>query len=132
MATTFKHMRKIEHPRQIAHLLAASCTVVLVVILSAFTYSPQVNLEWWRWAGMVVLMYLTVFFLAWRAIEFFVHAKIKLMYRSIHAMDAEGEGKETPVTDTDLSGVQKEVEEWAQDKRSEIKFLKEQAEFRRD
>lgn len=113
-------------------MLAASCTVVLVVILLVFTYSPQVNLEWWRWAGMVTLMYLTVFFLAWRAIEFFVHGKIKLIYRSIHAMDAEDEGTETPVTDTDLSGVQKEVEEWAQDKRSEIKLLKEQAEFRRD
>ena len=124
---------KIENPNQIALFIAACSTVVGLVVLTIFGLIGDVNFPVWFWLFFLVLIFGSTFGVAWWGVEKFLHGKIQVLYRSIQSPDQTDEKIKDVTRARDMLGeVQKDVEEWASVKQSEIQTLKDQARFRRD
>jgi two-component system phosphate regulon sensor histidine kinase PhoR len=105
----------------------------VAVTLSAVNYYFQHS---WYYVGITFFVTLiTSFIVFYYLMEKYVHSKIKLIYKLIHNLklgrdlrDALGDHVSTdPIND-----VEKEVKEWAKEKKSEIEELRRQEKFRRD
>lgn len=107
--------------------------IAVAVALSVVNYYFQHS---WYYVGITFSVSLvTSFIVFYYLIERYVHSKIKLIYKLIHNLklgrdlrDALGDhlGAD-PIND-----VEKEVKEWAKEKKSEIEELRKQEKFRRD
>lgn len=123
---------KIENPNQVALFISICTTVIGLVLLLILELFLHVSMPLWAWGSYLVVGFAASFFISWWAVEKFLHGKIKLIYRSIHNPET-SEVKIKNASRRDALGeVQREVEEWASVKQSEIQTLKEQAKFRRD
>src|ERR1700733_7931272 len=105
----------------------------VAVTLSAVNYYFQHS---WYYVGITFFVTLiTSFMVFYYLMEKYVHSKIKLIYKLIHNLklgrdlrDALGDHVSTdPIND-----VEKEVKEWAKEKKTEIEELRKQEKFRRD
>lgn len=124
---------KIENPKQVALFIAVALTILGALILLVAQFAAEQRFPVWLWAVYMSLTMLTTYFLAWWSVENFLHGKIMLLFRSIHSTDTMDERLKEAARSKDILGdVQKDVEEWASVKQSEIQTLKEQARFRRD
>ena len=113
--------------------MAAGSTLVSLLGLWLCILWLGVTLPLWVWLIAIVLLFGVSFIVGWWAVEKFVHGKIKLIYRSIHNPElSEEKTKDATKSRDALAEVQRDVEEWASVKQSEIRTLKEQAQFRRD
>ena len=119
-------------PRRIAWISSIISTTFLGLIMALlFLYSGNEN--WLLFvlgllAGAVVSYVIFQF-----AIENFVHAKIKIIYKTIHQQKRALNQKEELDFSQDVIGkVNREVIEWASENRNEIASLREQAKYRRE
>ena len=105
----------------------------VAVTLSVVNYYFQHS---WYYVGITFFMTLiTSFIVFYYLMERYVHSKIKLIYKLIHNLklgrdlrDALGDHTSAdPIND-----VEKEVKEWAKEKKTEIEELRRQEKFRRD
>ena len=105
----------------------------VAVTLSAVNYYFQHS---WYYVGITFFVTLiTSFIVFYYLMEKYVHSKIKLIYKLIHNLklgrdlrDALGDH----VSSDPINDVEKEVKEWAKEKKSEIEELRRQEKFRRD
>lgn len=124
---------KFETPRQIALLLAVCVSLIMFGVLEIIEYVSGYDFELWVHVGFAMVSFGISFGLVWWAIEVFLNGKIKLLYRAIHSPELiETKVKDAAKKRDMLGEVQKEVEEWATDKQTEIQALKSQAQFRRE
>lgn len=124
---------KIDNPNQIALFIAASATLMGLIIITLFGWLAEVGFPIWFWLFFLVLIFASTFGVAWWGVEKFLHGRIQVLYRSIQSPDqTEQKLKDNPKGRDILGEVQKDVEEWATVKQTEIQALKEQARFRRD
>lgn len=124
---------KIQNPNQVALFIAGTITVIGLFILLAVQAFVARFMPLWGWLAFIMLSFSSSFALTWWAVETFIHGKIMTLYRSIHSPDKTEQRIREAIRSRDVLGeVQKDVEEWASVKQSEIQTLKEQAKFRRD
>lgn len=124
---------RIENPNQVALLVAVGATSASLMVLWMAATVLEVHISLWIWLLAIFLLFGLSFSIGWWAVEKFVYGKIKLIYRSIHNPTlSEEKTKDASRSRDALAEVQRDVEEWASVKKSEIATLKEQAEFRRD
>jgi two-component system phosphate regulon sensor histidine kinase PhoR len=114
-------------------LLVFICAAAVAVTLSAVNYYFQHS--WYYVSITFFVTLITSFIVFYYLMEKYVYSKIKLIYKLIHNLklgrdlrDALGEQISTdPIND-----VEKEVKEWAREKKTEIDELRKQEKFRRD
>ncbi len=124
---------RIENPNQVALLVAVGTTALSTAVLWFASMVLGARIDLWVWLVSILMLFGLSFGIGWWAVEKFVHGKIKLIYRSIHNPTlSEEKTKDASRSRDALAEVQREVEEWATVKKSEIATLKEQAQFRRD
>lgn len=121
-------------PKRIAYLSAlstAAAALISILVISLFFYKT-INFPFILICTVVlfVLAYAVFFY----SLEKFIHAKIKLIYKSIHKQKTGLKNQASEIDmDTDILGnVNKEVMRWADESREEIEQLREQAKFRRE
>ncbi len=119
-------------PRSVAILVAAATTLFTVLVVLGALYFLDVFLEWWFFPVLTFILFPLIFLLLDRLMERFIHHRIRLIYKTIHEQKGGSGPKEILSMDQDiLSEVEDEVRNWAENKRDEIKKLKEQESFRR-
>lgn len=126
-------------PRKLSLLLAAVVTLTYEIILLAAIFSRFFeSLPWLTFIIFLVfssvLLFLITFFLSEYLINKFIYSKIRLIYKSIHAVKSGR--KEPPVSVKNGKGsmerVQAEVEQWEAEKRDELEKLKMLEQYRRE
>jgi two-component system phosphate regulon sensor histidine kinase PhoR len=124
---------KIETPKEVALVIALVIALLTLVIFGVVHLFFAPDLPIFTFVVVLVVIFGAGYFIAWWAVETFLHGKILLLFRTIHSTDQTEEKFKDVVKAKDaLAEVQKDVEEWASVKQSEIQMLKEQAKFRRD
>lgn len=124
---------KIENPKEVAIIIAGAIAVISFLVILLTRFAMGVELSWMVSLLLLGLITGISYFVSWWSVETFLHGKIQLLFRSIHSTEQTEEKLRTAVKSKDaLAEVQKDVEEWASVKQSEIQTLKEQAKFRRD
>ena len=124
---------KIENPKEVAVIIAGAVTAASLLVILITHFLLGFTLPLLSWIAIIVLIFAAAYFTSWWAVETFIHGKIQLIFRSIHSTDETEEKLRDVVRSQDaLAEVQKDVQEWASVKQSEIQTLKEQARFRRD
>ena len=119
-------------PRRIAWISSIISTTFLGLIMALlFLYSGNEN---WLLFVLGLLAGAVVSYVVFQfAIENFVHAKIKIIYKTIHQQKRALNLKEELDFSQDVIGkVNREVIEWASENRNEIASLREQAKYRRE
>jgi len=124
---------KLANPKQIALFISLCLALIALCTLGLFATLIDISLPLWGWLTFVLICFAASFVLTWWSIEKFIYEKIKTLYASINSPDALASKIKDASKSRDVLGVvQKDVEEWATGKQSEIQSLKEQAKFRRD
>jgi two-component system phosphate regulon sensor histidine kinase PhoR len=120
-------------PRQVA--LLAACIVALagaaLFILASWLQQDAVD-PWWTlvWVLAIFAVAYGVFALA---IERFIHSRIKVLYRTVHELKrSKPEGTRAAMEGDVLGLVNREVQQWATERRAEISELHEREKFRRE
>ena len=120
-------------PRQVSLAAAAfvGLTVGAITQICLHFMEPEVS-PWW---GVAVgsIAFGATFFTLIAALERFIKARLQVLFRLVHDLKR---GKDEPQvfeTDRDVLGqVQATVEDWAAEKRTEIRDLKERERYRRE
>src|ERR1700743_2276480 len=115
--------------RVLVFINAAAVAVTLSAVNYYFRHS------WYDVAVTFAVTLFTSFVVFYYLIEKYIYSKIKLIYKLIHNLklgrdlrDALGEH----ISADPINDVEKEVKEWAREKKSEIDELRKQEKFRRD
>lgn len=120
-------------PRQVALIAAVVVALVAGALLGVANWSgaQQLDLSWSL--AIIILLFGVAYGAVSYGIDRFVHARLKLLYRTVH--DLRRSRKEDDRIDLrgDVLGkVNAEVSAWATERRTEIKELQEREEFRRE
>ncbi len=111
-----------------------SLNALLVSLAFAFIiYYFQRN--WFSFFISFAISFSLSFFLFYYLMERYVYSKIKIIYKLIHNLKLGKDVKDAlgaHVSDDPINDVQKEVKQWAFDKKLEIDALKDQEKFRRE
>ncbi len=119
--------------RQVA-VLAALVVAVCGGLLAGLAPDLQgaALAAWWPLI-CALLVFVIAFFTFQFGIERFVHDRIKVLYRTVHEVKRNRSvGDEGGMKGDVLSRVNEQVAEWASERRSEIKELRERENFRRE
>lgn len=120
-------------PRQVALIAAIVVALVAGALLGLANWSGAQELDL-RWSlAIIVLLFGVAYGAVSYGIDRFVHARLKLLYRTVH--DLRRSRKEDDRIDLrgDVLGkVNAEVSAWATERRTEIRELQEREEFRRE
>lgn len=108
-----------------------ACAVGLALALVNYYFQER-----WQYSLITLIVAFTISFTVFHTLfERYIYSKIKLIYKLIHNLklgkdlkDALGEH----VSDDPINDVEKEVRDWARDKKREIEALKNQEQFRRE
>lgn len=80
-------------------------------------------------AGSIAISFVSVRFVIYQ----FIYAKVKLIYKNIHELKLGSDEEEDLIAQSsDLKMVEREVSEWAEERKTEIRELKEREAFRRE
>ncbi|NQV51620.1 MAG: sensor histidine kinase [Flavobacteriales bacterium] len=124
---------KIENPKEVALLIASLVAGATLMVFLTVHFALGLALPIFTWVVILTIVFGSAYFISWWSVETFLHGKIQLLFRSIHSTEKTKEKLRDVVKLKDaLAEVQKDVEEWASVKQSEIQTLKAQAKFRRD
>jgi two-component system phosphate regulon sensor histidine kinase PhoR len=114
-------------------VLVLICAAAVALTLSILNYYFRHN--WYDVSITFGVTIITSFFVFYYLIEKYIYSKIKLIYKLIHNLklgrdlrDALGEH----ISADPINDVEKEVKEWARQKKTEIDELRTQEKFRRD
>ena len=120
------------------HDIARKISIYIYLVLTA-TLLPLVLYYTQGWKAMAVftVVMLVVFYAIWRLIkyniEYFVYRRIKLIYKTISRLKTNKFPQEDIDFNSDIIGdVNKGVMLWANQNKTEIEQLKEQAEYRKE
>ncbi len=124
---------RFERPVLLA--LFASIVAGLLGLSAALIYGDEVFDSRQIGPLLIVLatMSLSTFLASWYAADRFVYEKIKLIYKNIHELRSGSARDEDELAkSSDLELVQREVQEWSEEREREISDLREREEYRRE
>lgn len=121
-------------PRRIVWYSTATIVVGLAFLETLAYLIPALNRPVYHWVVVPLGTGLITYIILHQAVENFIYRKIKLIYKSIHALKStKGLADEVMRTAEDpISEVQAEVTEWAKAQAQVISTLQKQEQFRRD
>ena len=137
ISLSFNRVLSIKNPtpRQIAFYasLWSVGIAAVVMIISALLFLPPWEYKF-LWIFLIALLFFvcsyTIFLLL---LKKYIYRKVKLIYKTIHEKKLSSQEKKD-VVDVDsniIAEVEKQVEEWAEEKEQEVAQYKEWAEYRR-
>ncbi len=121
-------MNKNPTPRSIAFYTA----LLIVFAVGASSYFFINNILFL--AGILLVTFVSAYFLIFYAIEVFIYRKIKLVYKNIHNLKIKkSEPRFAELHSNDpITDVETEVRNWAEDKSTEIEQLREMETYRKE
>ena len=117
---------------QTAHYFALYFTV-----LTAFALLPLMLIyinSAWPWVYLIVLLpgvYFISKYISQKLIENFIESRINVIYKTIHKLKSKENDTISPGKDM-ISEMNREVEEWAQTNKAELRQLRKEADFRKE
>lgn len=117
-------------PRTVA-ILISILPVLISILFYVFSFK---NLHWYIYLLLILIIFSGSYFLSIYLIEKFIHKKIKVIYKTIHNLKLSKDSvPEDFKMDTDiLSQVNKDVVDWASNKKAEIEQLKLMEQYRKE
>lgn len=113
--------------------VAAAVTFLVFGIFYLATYVGGIDISVMFNLYGSICIGIASFFIFRFTISKFVYQKIKVLFKTIHELKLGNEvDEENLAKSTDLTEVEKEVKEWAQERDSEIEQLKERENYRRE
>ncbi|WP_281989829.1 sensor histidine kinase [Aquimarina aggregata] len=112
-----------------AYLSSLYITIILTLALSVFLYK-QATLNPFFIIGFALVSYMICFFIIQYRVERFIYRRVRKIYDDIEMLDVDDIG-DTPVT-TDMRTLIKEVEKFAQQRKTEIETLKIREDYRKE
>lgn len=124
---------KIEKPGFAAFIVALVIGFFSFLLLFVFTRNLVNPIpEWQLFIGVAVLMLVT-YYVVFYTVNQFIYNKVKLIFKTIHEIRAGTDREEEEIArSTSLEMVEREVAEWAEERKTEIVELKEREMFRRE
>ena len=120
---------KSNSPRDIALFTGLVLAGLITALFVGYVKVAGGPLNLWLLLLCVVLAFAISYFLLLFAVERFVYKKIKLIYKTIHELKTTRLDEDQKL---ELDTVNREVMDWARDKRNEVKELRDQEKFRRE
>lgn len=119
-------------PRTVA-ILVSVLPVVISVVFFLLSY-PYTSIEWYLFLILLIVLFVLNFLLSYYLVEKFIHKKIKVIYKTIHNLKLSKDSvPEDFKMNTDiLSQVNKDVVDWASNKKAEIEQLKSMEQYRKE
>lgn len=126
-------MFNIQKSKQAAFLIAVTTAVGALLLLLVVEWVAAGNLTPWYYlivaAGIGVITYLV----AGVVVNQYIYKRVKLMFKIIHDIKTGSPLEEDQIAkSTSMAMVEKEVMEWAEERKSEIDELKVREEYRRE
>lgn len=120
-------MTKNLTPRAISLYTALLVSAIVGIITLLF------KSNWLELLAIIVLVFVSSYFVFLYALEFFIYRKIKLVYKNIHNLKTQKADGNSPTLSSDpIANVSNEVMDWAADKKTEIDQLKKLEKFRKE
>ncbi len=120
-------------PRQVALIAAIVVALVAGALLGIANWSGAQRLDPWWSLAIIVLLFGVAYGAVSYGIDRFVHARLKLLYRTVHDLRRSRKDDDRIDLRGDVLGkVNAEVSAWATERRTEIRELQEREEFRRE
>ncbi|WP_299435040.1 ATP-binding protein [uncultured Aquimarina sp.] len=123
MAENFKRSYRF------AYLSSLYITLVLTLLLSVFLY-VQSQFNFLVIAGFIIVCYAVCFLIIQYRVQRFIYRRVRKIYDDIEMLDMDTIG-DSPVT-TDMRTLIKEVERFAQKRKTEIETLKIREDYRKE
>lgn len=122
-------------PRQIAFYASFWSTSIagLVLLFSAIAFIPDWEYKYHWLFGFLVIFFISAYTIFLVLLKKYIYRKVKLIYKTIHQKKLSSQEKKD-VVDVDMNiiaEVEKQVEEWAEEKEQEVARYKAWAEYRR-
>lgn len=124
---------RVERPEVLAAFVAALLGILTAAGYWLGSYILNLPISY----GMMLGMFMAVTGVCFLAVRFvilqFIYAKVKLIYKNIHELKLGSDEEEDLIAQSsDLKTVEREVSEWAEERKAEIRDLKERESFRRE
>jgi len=124
---------KFEKPGLAAFLVASISSIGSLIILVWFGNTYKVLFPLWQLLLAALLLGLTTYHITFFTINQFIYNKVKLIFKTIHEIRAGSDQEEDKIArSTSLYMAEKEVAEWAEERKAEISELKAREVFRRE
>lgn len=124
---------KFERPHILSGFVAFVIALASFFLLNIVGRGPAVNIPVGYVLIASIILGLLSFIFVYFTVTRFVYNKVKIIYKNIHDLKVGDDAEEDEVVrTTDLALVTKEVEEWADQRRTEIEDLRETEKFRRE
>ena len=119
-------------PRNVAIRTAFLISISVVGLLTLCALVLPASIHWGVIPVAGVVSFGAGYFIVAWAVERFIYQKVKIIYKAIHRLKRTGPRPDIPMNEDVLDEVKKDVLDWADDRVSEIRSLREQDSFRRD
>ena len=125
-------MIKFSSPRSIAVTLAIVLTLVLAVFVSFFVYTSVVySIE--LWIALVLAAFIVIYVVIYYSFSSFITQRINPIYKSIYRTNiSDSEIKKKLETKDIFTTINKEVDQWGENKTKEILQLRKLAKYRKE
>lgn len=119
-------------PRTVA-LLVSLMPVLISAVFNIVSY-PYIIIKWYLFVVLLIVLFIVNYFLSLYLVEKFIYKKIKVIYKTIHSLKLNKNSvPEDFKMDTDiLNQVNKDVVDWASNKKEEIEQLKLMEQYRKE
>jgi len=120
-------------PRDLAVVISLIAIFVLGVITVVFSTISEVELPLLYMVLLVLLCFAIIFPATYYLIKYFLQHKVRMIYRTLHELKSARSEVQHIDMDTDvLDEINRETQEWAREKKEEIKELEERELYRRE
>ncbi len=119
-------------PRQIILLTSSVLALVSFVLLLIAKVLWDINLGWYIIMLLVLVNFISSYFIFSYYLEKFIYRKIKVIYKYIHDVKHPDYNKRIRMQDDVIQNVETEVKKWASSKKTEIAQLKKMEKHRRE
>lgn len=124
---------KVEKPALTALLVAAILGAATLLLLLVFTGYYAVHYRLWELALASTLLSFIGYYATYFTVNQFIYNRIRLIFKTIHEIRASSDIEEEKIArSTSLGMAEKEVAEWAEERKAEISELKAREVFRRE
>lgn len=124
---------KIRTPVSVALASALLITGLLAATYFLLIYILEKEFEWLWLFLLLILGFAISFGIVYYFIERFLYHKVKIIYKTIHMLKTQGDGKPRIMMSNDvLSEVNNRVADWADEKIREVKELRNADNYRRE
>lgn len=119
-------------PRNVARRTSIYIALLVAVMQLAYFIVFQEYGRLWIVLMAGVVTWAVAYFVTYWSIEKFIYQKVKVIYKAIHRLKRSGPQRELNMSEDVLEEVKRDVMDWADDRITEIKTLRNQDSFRRD